>query len=83
MLISHPIKAICISCLALASCALTYVAQAVSPNAIELTYFASQIQCNGDSELINVEVDVYESIPENIAVIVPGRQRAKTRANVS
>ncbi len=61
MLISHHIKIISISCLAMASCALTYAAQAVSPNAIELTYFASQIQCNGDSELINVEVDVYRN----------------------
>ncbi len=55
------VKTASISCLAIVSCSLSDVAQAVSPNAIELTYFASQIQCGKGSSMINVQVDVYRN----------------------
>ncbi|MDJ0899397.1 MAG: hypothetical protein QNJ55_11355 [Xenococcus sp. MO_188.B8] len=50
-----------VSSLAIISCSFNSIAQAVSPNAIELTYFASQIQCGAGSSLINVQVDVYRN----------------------
>ncbi len=58
---SHFLKAVSISCLAIVSCSLNSIAQAASPNVIELTYVASQIQCDAESSLINVQVDVYRN----------------------
>ena len=61
MPMSNFFKAVSVSSLAIISCSLNSVAQAGSPNAIELTYFASQIQCSADSSLINVQVHVYRN----------------------
>ncbi|MGK7898511.1 MAG: hypothetical protein AB4372_34070 [Xenococcus sp. (in: cyanobacteria)] len=61
MSISKFLKAVSISCLAIASCSLNSIAQAVSPRGILLTYFASQFQCGADSSLVNIEVDVYRN----------------------
>ncbi|MEM9274361.1 MAG: hypothetical protein AAGA80_15565 [Cyanobacteria bacterium P01_F01_bin.143] len=61
MLVSKFIKALSISCLTIASCSISSIAQAVNPNFIQLTYLASQIQCGAAGELINVEVDVYNN----------------------
>ncbi len=61
MSISHLVKAISVSCLAMISCSLSSIAQATSLNTIELTYFGSQIQCGSDTSLINVQVDVYRN----------------------
>lgn len=49
----------------------------VSSGAIELTYFASQIQCGADSSLIDVRVDVYhdrellKTLSLNDSILVP------------
>ena len=61
MSVSKFIKAISISCLTIASCSISSIAQTVNPNLIELTYLASQIQCGAAGELMNVEVDVYNN----------------------
>ena len=61
MSISHLLKAVSVSCLALISCSISSIAQATSLNAIELTYLASQFQCDGDSSLTNIQVDVYRN----------------------
>lgn len=61
MSLSKLIKSVSIGSLAVASCSLNVMAQTVPPNAIELTYFASQFQCGGESSLINIEVNVYRN----------------------
>lgn len=61
MSISKLLKAASISCLTLISCSFSSITQAVTPNAIELTYFASQVQCGQGSPLINVQVDLYRN----------------------
>lgn len=61
MSISKFLKAVSISCVAIASCSIGSIAQAATPNLIELTYLASQIQCGEAGELINVEVEVYNN----------------------
>lgn len=61
MSISKFLKAVSTSCLAIASFSLSSIAQAVSPNAILLTYHAAQFQCGADSSLINIQVDVYRN----------------------
>ena len=63
---SNFFKAVSVSSLAIISCSLNSVAQtgspnAIEPNAIRLTYSASQIQCSADSSLINVQVHVYRN----------------------
>ncbi len=60
MSISHLLKAVSISCVAMVSCSLSSIAQTAS-NPIEITYFDSQIQCGEGSSLINVKVDVYSN----------------------
>ena len=61
MSISHIFKAISVSCLAIISCSFSPIAQAVPTSPIKLTYFASQFQCDGDSSLTNIQVNVYRN----------------------
>lgn len=61
MSISNLLKAFSVSCLAIANCSIGSLAQAAAPNAIELTYSASQIQCGAAGDLMNVDVDVYRN----------------------
>ena len=61
MSISHILKAVSISCLAIITCSVSSIAQAVATRPIKLTYFASQFQCDGDSSMTNIQVNVYRN----------------------
>ena len=61
MSISHLLKAFSLSCVALVSCSLSSLAQTITLNPLEITYFASQIQCGSGSSLIDVQVNVYHN----------------------
>ena len=61
MSLSHILKTVSLSCLAIISCSFSSIAQTVAPSPIKLTYFASQIQCGAGGSMINVEVDVFQN----------------------
>ncbi len=61
MSITNFLKALSVGCLALMSCSFNAIAQEESAKTIQLTYFASQIQCGEESSLINVSVDVLQN----------------------
>lgn len=68
MKVANVFKTVSISCLTILGFCLSSVAQVLTPdsntvssNAIKLTYFASQIQCDADSSLIDVQVEVYHN----------------------
>ncbi|ELS02323.1 hypothetical protein Xen7305DRAFT_00020370 [Xenococcus sp. PCC 7305] len=61
MSISNFLKVFSVSCLAIANCSVSSIAQAADANVIELTYSAAQFQCGEGNELVDIQVNVYRN----------------------